>query len=594
MGQRISTTARALNIQLLTFFFVLATGVLYFVGHDRYGLFDVDEAIFTQASVEMLESGDYVRPTYNAEPRYHKPPLIYWFQSASIHHFGDELGVPTAARMPSAVFGFMTVLLLFAFIDRMTGDRRLALIIGSVFAFNLSWLVVVRASTADAALNFFMLATTLPLLANLYGGHNRLYLQIIAGLMGGLALLAKGPIGVAVPGAIVLLAVLCRQGSIFRNLNRANPLLLGLVMLVTIAPWLWSIYAQHGWEFFKEFWLVHNWQRFTSDLGNSHSGSYFYYVGVLLFGLFPWMLFAPGALLRSIQRLPHLFSRELDQALPWLGLLWGVLVVGLFTFSGTKLAHYIVPGYAGFAIWLGYRLRMVDQEKISRWQWFIIVPLAALVALPFLILPWAVQAALGEGPLAPLIPLFNPSDWPVTDPQTLAILLQDVQVGYGPFIVGLLAFMGVTGGLRLLREAQPVGVLPIAFGWWAGLLLIILNVVPTVWQYTQAPLAELAEVLTEQYEPGNNVQFVSIHRPSVRLLSKIPYEGVHHSQVQPVAEKNQTFYLVEQQYLTHILDKQDAEDFITTDCRGGFCLVQAADIAYTAPAEEDNSEPKAE
>ena len=50
-------------------------------------LFDVDEAVFAQASKEMLVNNDWVTPTYNGVNRYDKPILIYWLMAASYKLF---------------------------------------------------------------------------------------------------------------------------------------------------------------------------------------------------------------------------------------------------------------------------------------------------------------------------------------------------------------------------------------------------------------------------------------------------------------------------------------------------------------------------
>ena len=47
-------------------------------------LYDLDEGAFTEATREMLASGNYITPHKDGEPRYDKPVLIYWLQAASV------------------------------------------------------------------------------------------------------------------------------------------------------------------------------------------------------------------------------------------------------------------------------------------------------------------------------------------------------------------------------------------------------------------------------------------------------------------------------------------------------------------------------
>src|SRR5690349_22726727 len=56
---------------------------------------DRDEARFTQATKQMIESGDYIDIRFQDEVRYKKPVGIYWLQAAIVKA-GGALGVPRA------------------------------------------------------------------------------------------------------------------------------------------------------------------------------------------------------------------------------------------------------------------------------------------------------------------------------------------------------------------------------------------------------------------------------------------------------------------------------------------------------------------
>ena len=160
---------------IVIMFFILL-GVLYFWGHENYGLFDVDEAIFTQATVEMIEDNNYVTPIYNGEPRYHKPPLIYWLQAVSLNAmdavpYKDKI-TPLAARLSSAICGFLAVFSLFMFTQILTQRSRIAFTAAAVFGLSLSWFVIVRAATADAAMNLLIITNTMYCLWVLYKGKS--------------------------------------------------------------------------------------------------------------------------------------------------------------------------------------------------------------------------------------------------------------------------------------------------------------------------------------------------------------------------------------------------------------------------------------
>ena len=76
-GQPSSTQAPAQadrSIQPLTLMLVLAmAAVLFFVGLGATGLTDRDEGRNAEAGREMYETGNYISPTFNYEPRFAKP-----------------------------------------------------------------------------------------------------------------------------------------------------------------------------------------------------------------------------------------------------------------------------------------------------------------------------------------------------------------------------------------------------------------------------------------------------------------------------------------------------------------------------------------
>ena len=67
---------------------VLATATIpYFVGLGDSSLWDANEAFYAETPREMLESGDYVNPRVNFQPRFHTPVLPYWRVAGFYHGF---------------------------------------------------------------------------------------------------------------------------------------------------------------------------------------------------------------------------------------------------------------------------------------------------------------------------------------------------------------------------------------------------------------------------------------------------------------------------------------------------------------------------
>src|SRR5207342_3414845 len=127
----------------------------------------------------------------------------------------------------------------------------------------------------------------------------------------GLAALAKGPIGILLPGLVVcgyLLA--CREGRWLRELFSLRSV---AAFAVVAAPWYVAISLAQGRTFVDVFLLNHNLQRFTSTI-HSHPGPVYYYLPILLAGLFPWT----GMALPAVAGLAPRASRRDLFVLLWL------------------------------------------------------------------------------------------------------------------------------------------------------------------------------------------------------------------------------------------------------------------------------------
>jgi 4-amino-4-deoxy-L-arabinose transferase-like glycosyltransferase len=74
-------------------------GLLFFLGLGTLGLTDRDEGSNAEAAREMVESGDWITPTLNGEPRFAKPAFLYWLISGAYRLFGVS---EFTARLPSA------------------------------------------------------------------------------------------------------------------------------------------------------------------------------------------------------------------------------------------------------------------------------------------------------------------------------------------------------------------------------------------------------------------------------------------------------------------------------------------------------------
>src|SRR5581483_2342618 len=249
------------------------TAALTLPGLGACSLWDIDEGLNAEAAREMLESGNWVVPTFNFKPRTAKPALLYWLQAFSYQSFGVT---EFAARLPSVLAAAVTVLLTYELGRQMFG-RTTGLLASVILISSVQVCLQAHAATPDALL---LAASTLTLwlfwVGSRNGGRNWAWM---IGLGCGLAVLAKGPVGVVLPAGVIGYYLLA-QRQLGRLLVRR--VLWGLILLILVAgPW----YILGGTEthglFLRWFWHHENVGRFLTPM-EGHWGSPAYYVVAVL------------------------------------------------------------------------------------------------------------------------------------------------------------------------------------------------------------------------------------------------------------------------------------------------------------------------
>lgn len=565
------------TIAMLVLVVLTAVATLYFSGLDRYGLFDVDEAIFAEASAEMLTTGNYVTPAYNGEPRYHKPPMIYWMQAVSMKYLDIS---PLSARLPSALLAFLTIICFYIILEGMTANGRFSLIASAVLGINLSFLILARAAVADMALIFFSLTASLLIMSNIFAIEKRIMPSIIAGFLIGAGLLSKGPIALMIPLVAVGCTVLF-YGSFIHNLKRLNIFVTLLAIFITFIPWVKMIYDQHGLDFFNEFIFKHNLDRFLGGFGNSHSQSGMYYIWVLLIGFFPWAFILPSAIWQVINNFSGLFkSDKAEKVLPLIGLVWFITVVVFFSFSATKLAHYIVPALPGAAILIAWRLEQIKNTPLSKLNFVLILPISIALSGLFIVFKWLPSAATGEGKLMPYINLiaekFDLTIPTITDPMLLSIISQNISIGIAPIIIGAILLIGTITGFIFLTNGHRQGIAILITSTFSAYLLLVLSVVPTIYAYAQQPLANIGEKIKENSTKDTKLFFVAMHQPSVRFISGKEFTPVDApAQLRNEIFKKHNMLAVDMQHVKETMKFIPKRFKLKKSCNGGYCLIEA-------------------
>lgn len=306
-------------------------------------LWDIDEGNNTEASREMRESGNWVVPTFNYELRVDKPALINWLQILSGMLFGEA---EFAARFPSAVAGLFTVLAVWTFGRQWLGGMA-GLVAGLVLAGSPMFVAALRFANPDSLLTALVSWCLVFLHTGMRSDRGAWWLYA-ASACSAVAMLGKGPIGLALPGAIVLVYLLVAGGW-----NKVPWFHLpgALLLWVAIAaPWYIWVGTETKFAWHKGFFLQHNLGRFSAPMEN-HAGPFWYYLPVILGGTFPFS---------SLLGLPVLAwrkeAREAQGARLYTSTVfvvaWLLVPLVVFSISRTKLPNYVLPAYPALALWL--------------------------------------------------------------------------------------------------------------------------------------------------------------------------------------------------------------------------------------------------
>ncbi len=378
---------RLLHTRLVHYILLLTvTAALTLPGLGAISLWDIDEGLNAEAAREMLESGDWVVPTFNFKPRTSKPALLYWLQALAYQQFGVN---EFSARLPSVLAGAIAVLLTYELGRRMF-SRGTGLLAGVIAISTVQVSMLAHAATPDALLLAALMFTFWLFWTGAENGGRRWTWSI--GIGCGLAVLAKGPVGVVMPAIVIGYYFVARRQA--RRLLDVR-LLAGLGLTLLIAgPWYALVGAETRGRFLRAFWETENVGRFLAPM-EGHSGSVIYYPLTVLIGLAPWSVVILPVLydaLRSVTPRPESSRGALrsdpledsgrgDTGAVCFLISWAAAYVGFFSLAQTKLPSYILPAYPPLAL--------LTARFLVRWQggavvvprWMVPAGLASLAVI---------------------------------------------------------------------------------------------------------------------------------------------------------------------------------------------------------------------
>ncbi len=548
---------------------------LYGFGLGNVGIFDNEEAFIAQTSAELFASEQHTKPTFNGTTNITSPPLTFLAQEVSYKLFGvSEL----AARLPSAIAGFMLIFIFYNTIWMITGAKRYALIAASVLALNPMMLIMARLGTSDMLLTLFTISSTMMLIGNVYSSDRSYMRVIIAGMLAGAGFLTGGLIAFAIPFLVVGALATIKDHRSY-NWGSFSPTIFLLSGLIAISPWFVMVVKEHGFEYLYTYVVS-----FAGDpklwglsiiSGEIQRVPWWGYSTVLILGLFPWVLFFIAG---SLGVVGNLFARlrgyDARLGIVAFGFVWfvvGVVLLFFFTNFNPFLIMMIAPGAA---LVIADFIERLPERPLSILHSVYIIPLIVIIGGMVLFLPQIPSILLGDSIFSESVNLMASRvdiALPLTNPLLIAILEQPVKWGLVPIVIGSLIIVGCLVGTYLMSLGGREAHLFIAGSMLMAFAIAILGVVPRIHEYKQEPLVWMANKVKQEYNHStDSVVFFDIELPSVRFVSGIPYTRVNNPRAIIQTWGRKVFILTNVDKFAIL--STFLPDSVERECLGGYCL----------------------
>lgn len=351
--------------------------LLFMPGLGAVHLFDWDEINFAEIAREMLVSGDWLRPQMHFEPFHEKPPLFMWLQALSMKAFGVG---EFAARFPNAVCGILTLLVLHRIGEQLRG-KVFGMLWALAYIGSILPHLYFRTGIIDPWFNLFIflgLHALITLVARdpkrdpkAFNSRRDIHAWL-AGFFLGLAVLTKGPVGVLVPGLVLMAYWAWNRFRFVLRWWRIG--IIALATLLTVSTWAIVDLIRNGPAFMIAFFWRQVAMLTTEDAG--HGGFAGYHFVVLLVGCFPASVFALQELVRP--------TRASDPAendhRRWMVILFWVVLL-LFSIVKTKIVHYSSLCYFPLTYLAALQLERIWKRREGfGWSRFVLGGLGTLIA----------------------------------------------------------------------------------------------------------------------------------------------------------------------------------------------------------------------
>ena len=450
---------------------VVVSALLFlpFLGGVR--LFDWDEVNFAECAREMIVSGDYMHMQIDFRPFYEKPPIFIWLQVLCMKAFGIN---EFAARLPNALLGIVTMLILHGIGTRLYSNR-MGILWCVVYAGSLLPTFYFHSGIIDPLFNLFIFLSVWWMLKSTQQHYMRN--ALIAGVFAGAAVMTKGPVGFGL--------VMLTTGIAWIVLRRSMPLpwkhvlVASATTIATASIWFIVDYIQNGPTFIMQNLAYQVRLLTTGDAG--HEQPWYYHPVVVAIGCYPASMLIGGGIRSTTDETPMQRMMRV-----WMIVL-GAVVLVVFSLVKTKIVHYSSMTYLPLTFLAALALERMIASR-GHWKLPTTIGLSivgVVLTAATVLVPWAFQHR--DALLA--LPSFR-------DKYLRAAMMRDVDwIGIEPGI-GLVLLIGLLAAWLLQRRGKLTASIGVLFGSVMLFVALFLPLVaPRIEPYTQGAALDFYESL---------------------------------------------------------------------------------------------------
>ncbi len=291
-----------------------------------------DAAKYCSICKNIAQGGDWINLQARGVPYDQKPPLLFWLGAIAFKIFGIS---NWSYKLPTLLFSMLGVFSIFKLGKLLYNEKtgKLAALVYMTSEMCFLYNVDVHTDALLTANVIFGIWQIMEFLSS------KRWYNFVLGFVGiGLAMMAKGPIGLAAPVFAIGAHLLLHRD--FKNIFHFRWVLGAVILFVVISPALIGLFNQFGIKGLQFFF----WKNMAGRIDGSYIGrdkDYFFYLHTTAYILLPWSLFALTALFMELRM--HTLKRwKVLQSDEFVTIGGAVLFLAILSVARQKAPHYMM------------------------------------------------------------------------------------------------------------------------------------------------------------------------------------------------------------------------------------------------------------